>query len=76
MSSTVSAPNRELLVEAVAERYPFLITLAQAAEIASAEVSTVHDWSSRSYFDQFKTGKGPGVRLINKAFTRWLVERN
>jgi hypothetical protein len=60
-------------VEQYAELYQPLITADDAADIARIPLGTVHDWSSRGFFDGFKSKRGRRILLNRDDFVRFLV---
>ncbi len=68
------APNDERVFAEYREKFPALITLPQAAEIAHVPLATAYDWSSRGAFDGFKFKPGRGVLLSRDAFIEFLLK--
>jgi hypothetical protein len=56
-----------------AARFPSLITLVQAAEIAQATLKTIYYWSSLQLFNEFKIRRGRHVRLTRDRFVRFFL---
>lgn len=55
-------------------KYPALLTVTQAAEIAQRPAATILDWSSRGRFAGFKRRQGREIRLVRDPFILWLME--
>ena len=64
----------EHVVAEYAQQYPALITFQQAAEIASVELGTIYDWSSRGLFDGYKHRCGRYARLVRNEFIQFLLD--
>ncbi len=57
-----------------AARYPALISVEQAAEIAAVPCKTIYHWSSLKRLEPFKSKRGRHVRLSRDGFVRFLTE--
>jgi hypothetical protein len=57
-----------------ATRYPSLICVAQAMEIADVTRKTIYHWSSTGKLDGFKAKQGRHIRLSRDQFVRFLLE--
>ncbi|MCG8585860.1 MAG: hypothetical protein MI757_14225 [Pirellulales bacterium] len=56
-----------------ARKYPPLIDVKQAGEIAHAAKATIHSWSSAGRLDDFKHRSGRQILLERDAFVRYLL---
>lgn len=65
----------ELVLAEYAGKFPALITLPQAAEIAQVPLATIYAWSggSEGLLDGFKIRPGRHVLLGRDAFVRYLL---
>lgn len=72
----VNKSDVEQLVAEYASKYDPLIVFEEAAEIARAKKATIEQWSSRGYFDRFKTKSGKRVLLRRDDFVRFVLEGN
>jgi excisionase family DNA binding protein len=62
------------LLKQFSERYPPLITVEEAAEIARLPSSqTIYDWSSRGLLDAFKVKCGRRVLFKRDLFIRFIL---
>ena len=71
----MSGNDTEASIREYSQKYPPLILINQAAEIAQVPVGTIYDWSSRGLLDGFKTKRGRRVRLNRDAFLRFLFQK-
>ena len=62
------------MIAAYAAIYQPLISVDEAAAIARVTPKTIYDWSSRGYFDLFKSKRGRHLRLIRDQFVRFVTE--
>jgi len=69
-------PTIKTVLAEFAAKYPALISMAQAAEIAQRPLATLYDWSSRGRFDAFKKRPGRSVILIRDEFVRFIMGAN
>lgn len=69
----MAAVDERLLAE-YRQKFPPLITLSQAAEIAHVPLATAYDWSARKVFDGFKFKPGRSVLLSRDAFIEFLLK--
>ena len=68
--------ENQAILEEYASKYPALLTVAQAAEIAQKPVGTVYDWSHRGYFDGIKRPLGREIRLLRDGLVRFMLDRS
>ena len=61
------------VMDEFSEKYPALITVEQAAEIAQIPPATIHAWSSAGRLDEFKHRRGRRLLLIRDEFVRFLL---
>jgi excisionase family DNA binding protein len=61
-------------VKYYSDRYTSLISVTQAAEIASVPNKTIYHWSSTGLLDAFKSKRGRRVRFGRDQFVRFLLE--
>lgn len=57
----------------IARRYPPLITVEEAADIARVPRATIHGWSSAGKLDRFKHKCGRRILLRRDEFVRSLL---
>ena len=64
------------IVADYAKRYPPLITVHEAAEIARHETAaTIYDWSSRGLLDDIKSRCGRRLLLDLVGFVKFLLDQ-
>lgn len=68
----IESAAAEVMAE-YANRYPPLITVEQAAEIAHVPIATIHAWSSDGAFDGFKVHRGRRILLQRDCFVRFVL---
>ena len=56
-----------------ADRYPPLITIEQAAEIAQVKLRSIYEWSHLGRLDGCKSKQGRELRLRLYAYLQFLV---
>lgn len=54
------------------ERYPAILTLAQAAELAQVPLGTIRDWRSRGLLAGCSSRPGKQVRIWRDRFIKFL----
>ncbi len=64
----------ERIFDEYRKKFPPLITLSEAAEIAHVPLGTAYDWSSRGRLDGFKFKPGRSVLLARDAFIEYLLK--
>ena len=69
----MSSEDLKQLTGEIAQKYPALITMDEAAEIARVPVKTIYDWSSRELLDSIKSKRGRRVLLIRDGFVRFIT---
>ena len=57
-----------------AERFPPVLSVPQAAELAQVPVGTIYDWSSRGVLHGCAAKKGKRLRILRDRFIAWLFE--
>ena len=55
-----------------AERFPPILTVEQAAELAGVPVGTIYDWSSREQLSSCAAKRGKRLRIWRDAFVLFL----
>lgn len=68
----IESAAAEVMAE-YANRYPPLISVEQAAEIAHAPPATIHGWSADGAFDGFKARSGRRILLQRDCFVRYVL---
>lgn len=66
----------ELVAETIiefAERYPALLTVDLAAEIAGVSKAAIYEWSSCGVLDDFKSHRRGRLLLHRDAFVRFIT---
>ena len=59
-----------------AERYPAILTLAQAAELAQVPLGTIRDWRSRGLLAGCSSRPGKQVRIWRDRFIQFLFSKH
>ena len=70
----MSSDDSDRILRNFAEKYPPLITIGEAAEIARVPVDTIYDWSHRGLLDNFKSKRGRRVLFDRDAFVRFILD--
>jgi hypothetical protein len=66
--------DRLRILREIAEKYPELLTVDQACEIAHATKKTIYDWSHRDLLDTCKIRLGRRVLFARDCFARWVLD--
>jgi excisionase family DNA binding protein len=69
----MTASLNDGIYEEYAQRYPPLITVEQAAEIAHVPKATIHAWSSANRLDEIKIRCGRRILLKRDSFVRFVL---
>ena len=59
-----------------AEKFPPLLNVEQAAQIAAVPVKTIYYWSSLGHLDACKHTRGKHVRFTRDCFVNFLLGTN
>ena len=66
----------ESIVAEYTQKYPPLLSIAQAAEIAHATSQAIYDESSRGDFDSFKIRRGKNKLLLRDPYIRHVLSKH
>ena len=56
-------------------KFPPILTVAQAAELAQVPVGTIYDWSSRRELNNCAARRGKRLRILRNRFVKFLVSK-
>lgn len=62
------------LLDEYRRKYPPLLLIHEAAEIARVPKQTMYDWSSRGLLDALKVKRGRRVLFLRDAFIRYVID--
>lgn len=70
------AENDDAILEEYATKYPPLITVEHASEIAHVPIATIYSWSSADRLDAFKVRVGRNILFRRDAFINFLLSNS
>lgn len=56
------------------QRFPPVLSVEQAADLARVPTNTIYDWSSRGLLKEVAHRKGKRLRIFRDRFVQWLFE--
>lgn len=59
-----------------ARKYPPLLSVEQAAELAQVPIATIYDWRSRGHLEWCSCRAGKRVRILRDRFVTFLFSSN